>query len=496
MKPSSIFLVLAICFALQLNLFAQQGTGIQVGISDTLHSKILNEDRRIQIYLPGNYESSQQHYPVMYLCDGQWNFLHTLGIIDFMAGTRCAPRMILVSIYHTNRDEDLVPKTTETDNYSGNADGFMDFIAKELIPHVEGKFRTQPFRILTGISYGGLFTNYTLITKPDLFDAYISIDPSLWWDNQRMIHDSEKFLQKQESFDKILYFTQSEIREMGGDKFAKMLHRAAPRGLKWKFNHMHQETHASITHRSIYDGLEFIFSDWSPDPVAVKPNGGIFRKNDSLVVELSHQTAISIHYTSNGDEPTLQSAVYEKPIIITKPCVLKTKPVFDYEISGNCDSVQFEIAVLQLADKKVKNLKRGLSYNLYEGDWDKLPDFDKLKTKSTGVADTVNAAYSSLQDHFGLIFNGYINIAKEGIYTFYLRSDDGSRLKIGDKELIDLDGLHAVTERSKQILLEKGKHKINIEFFEKGGGQFLELNYDGPDLKRQVVPAKALYHSP
>jgi len=496
MKPSSIFLVLVICITLQSNLFAQQETGIQVGISDTLHSKILNEDRLIQIYLPGNYESSQQHYPVMYLCDGQWNFLHTLGIVDFMAGTSCAPRMILVSIYHTNRDEDLVPKTTETDNYSGNADGFMDFIAKELIPHVEGKFRTQPFRILTGISYGGLFTNYTLITKPDLFDAYISIDPSLWWDNHRIIHDSEKFFRKQESFNKILYFTQSEIREMGGDRFAQMLYRAAPRGLKWKFNHMHQETHASITHRSIYDGLEFIFSDWTSEPVMAKPNGGIFRKNDSLLVELSHSKAGSIKYTLNGEEPTSQSPVYKKPFAITKPCVLKTKPFFDYEISGNYDSVQFEIAVLHHADKKAKNLKKGLAYKLYEGDWDKLPDFDKLKTKSTGITDSVSLACSPVQDKFGLMFNGYIDIAQEGIYTFYLRSDDGSRLKIGDKELIDLDGLHAVIERSKQILLEKGKHKINIEFFEKGGGQFLELNYDGPDLKRQVVPAKVLYHSP
>ena len=131
---------------------------------------------------------------------------------------------------------------------------------------------------------------------------------------------------------------------------------------------------------------------------------------------------------------------------------------------------------------------------MYEGDWDKLPDFEKLKTKASGVTDSVNLACSPLQDKFGLMLNGYIDIAQEGIYTFYLRSDDGSRLKIGDKELIDLDGLHAVIEKSKQVLLEKGKHLIDVVFFEKGGGQFLELSYDGPEMERQVVPAAVFYH--
>jgi predicted alpha/beta superfamily hydrolase len=494
MKRFSLFTGIMISFFAFSNAFSQMPAALQVALSDTLHSKILNQDRLIQFYLPGNYEGSQDHYPVMVLCDGQWNFLHTLGILDFMAGTQCAPRMILVSIYHTNRDDDLVPKATETDNYSGNAERFLDFIAEELLPYVESKFRTQPFRILTGISYGGLFTNYTLITRPDLFDAYISIDPALWWDNHRVIRDSEKFFRNQESFDKILFFTQSEIREMGGDLFARMLYQAAPRGLKWKFNRMQQETHASITHRSIYDGLEFIFSDWSAEPVRIKPNGGIFRKNESLSVELSHSNAESIRYTLNGKEPTLQSDVYENSIIINKPCVLKTKPVFGYSIMGNCDSVRFDIAVLQPSEKNVKNLKPGLTYHLYEGEWNKLPDFNTLKITSTGITDTVSAACSYLKDKFGLTFTGYIDIPKEGIYTFYLRSDDGSRLRIGDQELIDLDGLHAVEERSGQILLEKGMHKLDIEFFEKSGGQFLELSYEGLELERQKVPAKVFYY--
>lgn len=232
MKRSIFLTALTLSLMIFSNAFTQTPNAVQMGMSDTLHSEILNQDRLIQIALPGGYETSQEHYPVMFLCDGQWNFVHTLGITGFMAGNHCIPHTILISIYHTNRDDDLVPKTRTSDNYSGKADDFLDFIEKELIPYVDNRFRTQPFRILTGISYGGLFTNYTMITRPDLFDAYISIDPSLWWDNFRLIGDSRKFFQEQEFFSKILYFTQSEIPMMGGDKFAQMLHPSAPRGLK------------------------------------------------------------------------------------------------------------------------------------------------------------------------------------------------------------------------------------------------------------------------
>lgn len=493
MKPTFMTLLL-VCVLFISNLFSQTHPALEIGIADTLHSKILNADRPLQIYLPDNYENSKQEYPVIYLCDGQWNFLHVVGIVSNMAGNGRIPHSILVSIPHSNRDDDLVPKTMRSDNYSGKADDFQNFLSKELMPYIEGKYRTQPLRILIGHSYGGLFVHYTMITRPEMFDAFVAVDPSLWWDQYRMLSQTKEFFEKQDSFNKIIYFTQSEIESMGSDRFAQMLYRDAPRGLKWKFNHMRQETHGSVAHRTIYDGLEFIFSDWSPRAVAMNPKDAIFLKGDTLKVELSHPKATRIHYTLNGDEPTEASPVYEKPLAITKPCLVKARPFFGYGIVGSCNSSEYEIAKLQKAVKGIKDLKKGLAYKFYEGEWDSLPDFNKLKPKATGVTDSVGLQCSPVKDLLGLVFDGYIDIDKEEIYTFFIRSDDGSRLIIGGKELIVHDGLHSASEKSRQILLEKGKHKIHVEFFEKAGGEHLELNYAGPGIEKTIIPASVFYN--
>ena len=474
--------------------FTQSKNAIEIGFEDTIHSKILDQDRPIQICLPDDYESSSKRYPIMILCDGQWNFVHTAGIVGFVSGNGVAPKMILVGIVHANRDDDLVPATVETDNYSGKASKFLDFLGKELIPYIENKYRTQPFHILAGISYGGLFTHYAMITQPDLFNAYIAADPSLWWDNQKVIRDSEAYFKSIETFDKTLYFTQSEIPQMGGDVFARMLQRSSPPGLKWNFNHMYLETHGSITHRSFYDGLEFIFSEWSEDPVRIEPQGNIFMEGDTLVVFMRHPDVEKIYYTVDGSEPDQKSLVYQHPFKVAQPCQLKTRAYFGHGIWGDVATKTYEYAVLQPADRGVKNLKKGLAYQVFEGEWDELPDFDKMKSTTSGVADSIDVAVTTLQDQFGIRFDGFVDIPETAIYTFYLGSDDGSRLFIDQQPLIDNDGLHGEIEKAKQIYLEKGMHRVKVDFFEKGGGEMVNLTYEKSGKKRMQLPAGDLYH--
>ena len=297
-----------------------------------------------------------------------------------------------------------------------------------------------------------------------------------------------------QTFDKTLYFTQSEIPQMGGDVFAKMLQRSAPRGLKWKFNHMYLETHGSITHRSFYDGLEFVFSDWSEDPVRIEPQGDILIKGDTLVVSMRHPDAEKIFYTLDSSEPDQQSLVYRHPLKITQPCQLKTKVYFGHGIWGEVATKDYEYAVLQPANKSIKNLEKGLAYQVFEGDWDQLPEFDKMKSTASGVADSIDVAVTTLQDQFGIRFDGFVDIPETAIYTFYLRSDDGSQLSIDQHPLIDNDGLHGVIEKAKQIYLEKGMHQIQVDFFEKGGGEMVELTYEKSGSKQMQVPADDLYH--
>lgn len=487
-------IVLSLMLIMSVESQADSKNAVEIGFNEIVHSNILNQDRPVQICLPASYATSSQHYPVMILCDGQWNFVHTAGIVEFVSGNGVAPEMILVGIVHDNRDDDLVPATTVPDNYSGQAADFLDFVGKELIPYIENKYRTQPFRILAGISYGGLFTHYAMITQPDLFNAYIAADPSLWWSNQKIIHESETFFKSQTNFNKTLYFTQSEIVEMGGDVFARMLQRSAPRGFKWKFNHMHQETHGSITHRSFYDGLEFIFSDWSQQPVTIEPQGNLFMEGETLVVSMSHPNAETIHYSLDGRFPDKESSIYTHSLELTKPCAIQTKAYFGHGIWGDVETKAYTYAVLQPATQQAHNLKRGLLYHIYEGEWDRLPDFTEMKPKTSGVADTIDVNIARLKDRFGIVFEGYVDIPETAIYTFFLNSDDGSRLCMDNQLVIDNDGLHAEFEKTKQLYLEKGMHSIKVDFFEKGGGEVIELNYEKSGSPRQSFSADRLFH--
>jgi len=97
------------------------------------------------------------------------------------------------------------------------------------------------------------------------------------------------------------------------------------------------------------------------------------------------------------------------------------------------------------------------------------------------------------EDHYAISFTGYIDIPVEGKYTFYTESDDGSKLFIEDKLVVDNDGSRDAKERNGTILLEKGKHPIKLEYFEDWAGQSLEVNFKGPGIEKQPIPQRLLF---
>lgn len=138
----------------------------------------------------------------------------------------------------------------------------------------------------------------------------------------------------------------------------------------------------------------------------------------------------------------------------------------------------------------------GLKLETYAGTWSQLPDFDKLKPTKTGVADTISAAAAKGQDHVGLRFTGFLKVPTDGVYTFYLASDDGSRLTLGGETLIDNDREHAALELRRRVALKAGLHPIVVTYFEVAYGEHLSLSYEGPGIEKQAVPASALFRSP
>ncbi|NUM80786.1 hypothetical protein HUU42_08275 [bacterium] len=252
-------------YALALNLFAQKSPVI-IGERTCVFSKILNEERALLIYLPPHYFTTKASLPVMYLLDGEEHFHHATGVIEFLSRQNKIPPMIVVAIPNTQRTRDLTPKT-ESDNEvseGGSADRFADFFADELIPYVDSTYRTQPFRLLIGHSFGGLFAFHTMFNRPELFNAFISISASLWWDNRGEIRKAENFFKDRKSFPKILYFTignEGDDMVKSNEAMSKIL-KSTPKDFYWKFTILEKESHGSIVHRSIYDGLEWMYRNW------------------------------------------------------------------------------------------------------------------------------------------------------------------------------------------------------------------------------------------
>ncbi len=135
----------------------------------------------------------------------------------------------------------------------------------------------------------------------------------------------------------------------------------------------------------------------------------------------------------------------------------------------------------------------GLDYEYYHGTWSNLPDFDLLTPVSTGTVTNFSLTPKQQNDYFAFRFTGYIDVPTDAGYTFYTESDDGSQLYIGDKLVVDNDGLHGMVEKSGYIALEAGKHAITVTFFENAGGEDLIVRYASEDITKTTIPDSVLY---
>lgn len=187
------------------------------------------------------------------------------------------------------------------------------------------------------------------------------------------------------------------------------------------------------------------------------------------------------------------------------PNYIGIKPFDDFETSENkieIDLPKHSIVAVELtgdlnlrsAEVDFSNLKPGLAYNYYEGEFHRLPDFFEIEPTRSGTIDNVVYPEGTPEYNFGLTYSGYIKIEKDGLYEFYLTSDDGSKLSIDSKEIVLNDGLHAMLEKSGALFLNKGYHKIDISFFQLGGGSGLNLKMKAPGGKKNEVNDKMFFH--
>ena len=188
--------------------FAQyQIDNIILGKTVELTSEILKENRDIFIYTPTGYEESDRKYPTLYITDGAENFFIATAIVNFLSRNRQIPQMIVVGIPNVNRNRDLSPSVINGTSNPGGGDVFLDFFEDELIPYLDKTYRTNNYRVFFGHSLGGVFANYTLLTKPDLFNAFIAASPYLMYDNEYVIKEAESKLDNLSNYDMQLFIT-------------------------------------------------------------------------------------------------------------------------------------------------------------------------------------------------------------------------------------------------------------------------------------------------
>ena len=180
----------------------------------TVHSNILNEDRVVWVRTPRSYDHGNAAFPVLYITDGPGHINEIGSTIDFLVNNNRMPPLIVVGIANTDRTRDLTPTHwnekdadgKDPNPTSGGGDHFIDFIQKELMPEVEKHYRTSHYRIFAGHSLGGLTAIHILITRPELFQAYIAVSPSLQWDDQHTLHQAQQFFAAQTELNETLFF--------------------------------------------------------------------------------------------------------------------------------------------------------------------------------------------------------------------------------------------------------------------------------------------------
>jgi predicted alpha/beta superfamily hydrolase len=270
---------------------AVAGEPIAIGERVTLQSKILGEERTLLISTPADYGQSQGRYPVLYLTDGDAHLTHTRGTVDFLVRNDLIPSVIIVGVTNTDRTRDLTPthaNITEEDETvrefptSGGGSRFLDFFERELFPYVESHYRTQPYRLFAGHSFGGLFALNALFTRPDMFDAILAVSPSLQWDDDLALRQAESFLAEPRTLNVSLFVAMADEEEGDPeptrlDRLEAMLEGSSVSGLEWRVLRMPDETHGSVVLRAHYWGLRKVFQPWQlpRDPETGAFTGGL-----------------------------------------------------------------------------------------------------------------------------------------------------------------------------------------------------------------------------
>lgn len=264
-----LFALIILSFVLQINSYAQSSkANFSIGVIDTIHSKVLNEKRIINVYLPEGYDSKDTiKYPVIYLLDGSKDedFIHVVGLIQYLSfpWINQTKPSIVIGIANIDRRRDFTyPTTVAKDKQdfptTGSSEKFISFIEAELQPFVNSNFETTNSKTIVGQSLGGLLATEILFKRPHLFNNYLIVSPSLWWDNESLLKLKPDFSNQSKLNVHISVGKEGDVMI----RDAKALHQKVQSVGKGKtkscFKYYGDMDHASIYHIALYNALVWI----------------------------------------------------------------------------------------------------------------------------------------------------------------------------------------------------------------------------------------------
>ena len=270
-----ILIFCSILFAFQSMVLAQNGNvkPLTIGEIRTFKSKILNEERTLNIYLPQGFDKAKS-YPIIYLLDGSMNedFIHVTGLVQFFNQMYAMPETIVVGIANIDRKRDFTFHTDLKDlqkDYptTGHSDKFISFLEKELKPYIESQFKTTDTYIF-GQSLGGLLATEILLKKPAMFNNYFIISPSLWWDDESLLKQANQLLTKIPDTKKFVYVSvgkgEHPVMIKDAEDLYDILKKSNKKNWTVEYKMMEGDNHATILHRSLYEGLVKLFPYQEP----------------------------------------------------------------------------------------------------------------------------------------------------------------------------------------------------------------------------------------
>ncbi len=227
------------------------------------------------------------------------------------------------------------------------------------------------------------------------------------------------------------------------------------------------------------------------NPPKIEAEDNIFLDSLDLGITSLNQ-GIAIRYTTTGNPPTVESPEVSGPVQLTETTAISAA-LFKGNQRVSAPATGFFIKVNPLPASTVSDLDYGLTYNYFTGTWDSIPDFYEMTPVKHGTIENFLLPPGRSKDNFGVRYTGYLKVADTGVYSFYLTSDDGSKLYVNDSLIVNNDFQHGATEKKGVVALERGLHPIQVDYFQASGEDSLSVYFKPPSGERTILPANYLF---